>query len=607
MRDHVDKLIREAEEIHPQPNGNGRLNDARKISSKPVSDRRRQLDLAIGRLVNLKRGGEDARLDYQAALRDAHDETSIPLKELEAEVARVLRKNGSAADQEAEIEEAEKAPARDEILAIGCEGELWRDADSVAYATVTRSGRRETWRVRSSAFRRYLIAEYRRRYGRLAGGQAMTDAIEGLEALAAEGPVHEPAVRVGSAGGKLYLDLGREEWEAVEIDAEGWRIVAAAPVKFLRPAALRPLPIPVKVTPAEGIAKLRKLVNFDDEADFRLLVAWLVAALSPFGPYPIMVATGEQGAAKSSLIRLARRMVDPGKLEAGSPPQSEEDLAVAAQNSHVQAFDNLSRLDAVFADGLCRLATGGGLRRRKRFTDDEETVIAVRRPLALNGIIEIGGRSDLADRALVFRLPPIGNHRRLTEKQLERQYQTAEPAILGALLSGVSQALAGHTDMAEKLAEKSRMADFEAWMAAAAPAFGWSADQVLHDYRKNRASVIERVIEADAIAGAIRQFVDKGRLTDRTVEEVGQWWTDGRLYRWAGSMTRLLDELASLVAEEIRRDRKSWPLDSTRLGHRITRAAPALRALGIDVRRVDGRHDGRVVEIRASMKMHEQN
>jgi hypothetical protein len=48
-----------------------------------------------------------------------------------------------------------------------------------------------------------------------------------------------------------------------------------------------------------SIDLLRKYVNVS-AADFPLLIGWMTAALRPFGPYPILVLSGEQGSAKST-------------------------------------------------------------------------------------------------------------------------------------------------------------------------------------------------------------------------------------------------------------------------------------------------------------------
>src|SRR5204863_7773324 len=152
------------------------------------------LNLELGVLANLKRG--DAPPAYYAlALRNLRKKMGIPIKQIDASVRRILMESdGNAAADEGDP----KIAARDEVLTIGQEGELWRDADSIAYATVRHSTHRENHRIRSSAFRRYLIAEYHRRSGRMPGAQAISEAIDGLEAIAAQGPIYQPFIRSGA-------------------------------------------------------------------------------------------------------------------------------------------------------------------------------------------------------------------------------------------------------------------------------------------------------------------------------------------------------------------------------------------------------------------------
>jgi hypothetical protein len=108
------------------------------------------------------------------------------------------------------------------------------------------------------------------------------------------------------------------------------------------------------------------------------------------------VLSGEHGAAKSTAVKIARDLVDPGKVKLSGPPRTEQDLAIAANNRHVLAYDNLSQIPEWLADGLCRLATGGGLQKRKLFTDEEENLIAICCPVALAGIPDLASRADLA-------------------------------------------------------------------------------------------------------------------------------------------------------------------------------------------------------------------
>jgi hypothetical protein len=104
---------------------------------------------------------------------------------------------------------------------------------------------------------------------------------------------------------------------------------------------MRPLPEPEA---GEPIEHLRGFVNVESDDDFLLLVAWLVAALRPRGPYPIAIVGGEQGSAKSTCARVLCALVDPNVAPVRSAPKDERDLAVAAHNNRVLSFDNLSVL-----------------------------------------------------------------------------------------------------------------------------------------------------------------------------------------------------------------------------------------------------------------------
>jgi hypothetical protein len=62
-------------------------------------------------------------------------------------------------------------------------------------------------------------------------------------------------------------------------------------------------------------------------------------------------------------------------------------MAIAANNSHVLAFDNLSGVSADVADALCRLSTGGGFATRALYSDDEERIFDGQRPVMMASIV----------------------------------------------------------------------------------------------------------------------------------------------------------------------------------------------------------------------------
>ena len=66
------------------------------------------------------------------------------------------------------------------------------------------------------------------------------------------------------------------------------------------------------------------------------------------------------------------------------------------------------------SDALCRLATGGGLGTRQLYSDADESLFDVQRPVILNGITSLAERGDLQDRCIPITLPVIDEDARRT-------------------------------------------------------------------------------------------------------------------------------------------------------------------------------------------------
>jgi hypothetical protein len=216
-------------------------------------------------------------------------------------------------------------------------------------------------------------------------------------------------MRVAEQNGRLYLDLGDEQWRAVEIGSHGWRVIASPPVRFRRAAGMLPLPLPVK---GGSINALAPFLNLSGRNEFVLVIAWLLAALRHGGPYPLLALSGEQGSAKTVLSKILRALVDPNAAPVRTMPREERDLFIAANNGHLLAFDNLSDIPARTSDALCRLASGGSFAIRQLYTDADEALFEAACPAILNGIEDVITRPDLADRAIFLTLPYVHDTRR---------------------------------------------------------------------------------------------------------------------------------------------------------------------------------------------------
>lgn len=446
----------------------------------------------------------------------------------------------------------------DLLIELAQEADLFHGPDATAFADLQVNGHRETWRVRTKGFRRWLARRFFEATGGAPNSEALQSALNVIEAKAHfDGPEREVHIRIGGLGDKLYLDLGDEAWRAVEIDSDSWRVVEEPPVRFRRAAGMQVLPTP---QPGGSIETLRRFLNVQGDNDFILVVAWALAVLRNRGPYPVIVLSGEQGSAKSTFSAILRALLDPNTAPLRALPREDRDLFIAANNGHVLAFDNVSGLPAWISDTLCRLATGGGFAVRQLYTDLDEVLFDAARPVILNGIEDIVSRPDLADRAIFLTLEAIPEERRRPEKELWREFNAVRPQLLGTLLDAVSHGLKRLPDI--RLDSLPRMADFALWATACETAL-WTSGTFGAAYAGNRDEAVDSVIEADPVGSAIRSFMDT-----RTM--------------WTGTATDFLGALNEVVGENIRKS-KTWPSSARGLSGRVRRAATFLRNVGIDI------------------------
>jgi len=452
-----------------------------------------------------------------------------------------------------------KKKQADVLIELASSVELFHDRDDVGYARFDVNGHKESWLIRSKGFKRWLARGFYESTQTAPSSEAMQGALGVLEARAQfDAPEHEVHVRVANRDNCIYIDLADRDWHAIEIDEDGWRVIDTPPVHFRRSSGMKSLPEPV----AGGSLNddLKPLLNVKTDSDFVLTVAWLLAALRPSGPYPVLALAGEQGSAKSMRANFLRALVDPNSVPLRAPPRSEHDVFIAARNSHVLAYDNASGLPDWLSDTFCRLATGGGFSTRELYTDQDEVLFGSKRPIILNGIDDIATRPDLADRSIVQTLTAISDERRKLETELWADFERKHPRILGALLDVVSNGLKTLPDVV--LDRKPRMADFAVWVTACEGAL-WKRGTFMAAYTGNIQEAVETVLEAEQVATILRAYMDTTP-------------------QFAGTATELLKALND-VASETQQKAKGWPKSPAVLAKRLRRIAPPLRKIGIDV------------------------
>ena len=242
--------------------------------------------------------------------------------------------------------------------------------------------RLEIFGLRSAAFRDWLIDGFLTDQPEPPSNWAIRRVIGMLEARARFSTgVPEVFVRVGQDGDAAeptyFIDLGDHTGRGVAIREKGWSIVDRPGIHFRRPKGLLSLPAPAS---GGSIDLLRQYVNLS-EADFRLMIAWLTAALRPVGPYPVLVLNGEQASGKSTLAKILRMLIDPQTCPSLALPNSTRDLMATAVHGWLLVYENITTIPGWLSDCVCQLAFGGGFASRELFTDDERSIIYAQRPV----------------------------------------------------------------------------------------------------------------------------------------------------------------------------------------------------------------------------------
>jgi hypothetical protein len=451
--------------------------------------------------------------------------------------------------------EKKESPTKRVINLILERGELFHTADQDAFICFTFDDHKETLRVSEACV---LFAKlYYDTTDRFPSKETINQILTHLTGKAKYEGVELPVfVRIAPYEDRIYLDLGGESWEAVEISPGGWKIVSEVPVRFRRPAGMEALPRPER---NGDLGDLRRLLGIQDDDDWYLTLAWLFGTFRPTGPYPILALEGTHGSSKSTRSKALRNLIDPNSAPSRTAPRTEEDLMIAASNSWCLTFDNISSIPPWLSDGLCRLATGGGLSKRRLYSNDSEVLLKAARPVLVNGIDVNFRRGDLLDRTILISLPPISAANRLTEFEFWKRFEMIRPSVLGCLLSAVHGALSHLPHV--RLPELPRMADFIVWATAAESGLGIGEGAILAAYNRNRRNSSELALEMSPIVPAIEQLLREGP--------------------WEGRSTDLLRTLSKIVPHGVTSGR-DWPRNAQRLSASLRRLAPDLRNFGID-------------------------
>lgn len=451
--------------------------------------------------------------------------------------------------------------------------ELFKDKNSLGYASFERGGHREIHAIRSRAFTQYLYTTYYEHFGTEATPELIKNVVGPLEARATE--TTENIVlhnRTAPYEDAIYYDMTDTSWTVLKVSSAGVEHVTSTPLPlFQRHKHQEPQ---VMSGAREGdIFAIFDLWPMEDSGERLLLTVELVYNLIPLVPKTILYFQGESGSAKSTTSKSYRYLIDPAKPKSLRDPQTADKAVRQLDHHYVALYDNLYKLPHWLARVFTAAATGEGDEDRMLYTDDDVILRDYVRHVVLNSINKLGIEfEDFLDRIVLIRLYRLPDKQRITEDAFWQRFETLRPKVVGSMFKTLTRAMKLKVDGVSiestvDLNFGKRMADWVEWGCYIAIALGHSPDEFLKAYKDNRALVNKELIQTNPVTLTLTEFLKQ--------EPEGVY---------TATPTEAYERLTN-VAEAFYinvRTPKQWPQGANALVRRLNELRSNLRAAGIE-------------------------
>ena len=273
----------------------------------------------------------------------------------------------------------------------------------------------------------------------------------------------------------------------IEISKDGWRIINESdndiPIIFKR-FNQKAQTEPVRNYHSDVFEDLLNLTNVKNQNHRHLLKVYIVSTLIPEIDHVILTTYGPKGAAKSFLLELIKKLVDPTKPTLLTLQRNIEQFIQQVNHNYINYYDNVKFIPYWLSDEMCKAVTGIGHTKRELYTNDNDIVYEHRRCLGLNGINVALTEADALDRSISIELEDIDEDRRKKEADLWKEFEKLKPKAFAYILDIIVKAIEIKSTL--DLKRLPRMADFAEWGEAISQSMGYPPMSFIDIYTKNR-------------------------------------------------------------------------------------------------------------------------
>jgi len=307
--------------------------------------------------------------------------------------------------------------------------------------------------LKSNKYKHYLSKLFREnRNGEIVGEEAINSAINTLAADADfDGETIPLHLRV--AWGRkenqanercICYDMTDDQRCIVVISEDGWRIIKGSDphisILFKRHNQT-PQVTPDKNYTNDIFDQFLDLTNVKNKEHRLLLKVLIISYFIPEIDHPILTTYGPQGAAKSSLLRLIKMLVDPSKPLLLTLLRNIPEFIQQVNHNYLALYDNVKYIPYWLSDEICKAVTGIGHTKRELYSNDDDIIYEHRRIISINGINVALTEPDALDRSIFIELSDIDEINRREKEELLVEFEKIKPKLLGYIFETVVNAL----------------------------------------------------------------------------------------------------------------------------------------------------------------------
>ena len=561
--------------------------------------------------INLKKEQWKKMILTPSTLPDVHESCNFCKNKHSDKCPATLAENCKFYEENKNISHADKIV----MLIDNEEPRFFNDQYGNCFVWINDNTIQKTLDIHGGEFKNLIIDKFYRTFGKVPKSDNIKDALCAFEAIARNEQTITLRTRIntvtGQNGLEIWIDRCNNCYQSIKLTKNGFEHVDKTPPLFRRYEHMKELPIPKdydgkdakngnfqdfyhppsllsskKIEEGEGeksfkTPSLASLPSFKYlwkifdylrilDSDKILIIASLVSDFFIGYPYIIVYIHGSSGKGKSVGSKCVRSLLDPSTiLDVGLPKKSDE-LLQKIDHHYFCFFDNVGYISDEFSDIFCRVSTGGGMSKRKLYTDNTDFYRQLKRVLWFNGIsVEITKEDMLKRTILVEVLPLTGKEK--TEEELFREFEEIRPHNLYDLYILVSEVIKRLPDITPK--KLFRMADYTKIGCATAEALGYDQDFFLDAYETKLTDQIKELIWNNTVGSVLYDWINSH------VEQ-----------EWCGTPTALFKLIKNHAKDEmgVSTRARDFPKSPPHLTRKINLLTEAFEKIGIEIVHTEG-------------------